>query len=342
VVGGSGRGHLVGAATTCHRVAAPVPARSPGSAFFERVPARSRLASGLPCLLPGVWVLGRRQGLAAPAAYWVKIASRLRTTLRAGRTVLFLSDFDGTLSPIVREPSEARLRPAVKEDLRTLAAAPGVVVGIVSGRSLDDLRTRVGLPSLVYGGCHGLEISGPGIAFRHPAAATHSAALAEVAGVLDRSSAGQTGVVVESKGLSLTVHHRSAPPPTARRLAATVEGLMRERKDVTLLRGRKAFEILPACDWDKGRWVRWIEEQVQARIGDGVTTVYLGDDASDEAAFAALRGRGITVKVGGAPGTLASYRFAEIDDVFRLLSALADHVAAVTPADDRSAAPGRG
>ncbi|MGH7318523.1 MAG: trehalose-phosphatase [Candidatus Rokuibacteriota bacterium] len=53
-------------------------------------------------------------------------------------------DFDGTLAPIVRNPHVARLAPAVRQTLKRLAAHPRVGLAVLSGRSLSDVKRRVG------------------------------------------------------------------------------------------------------------------------------------------------------------------------------------------------------
>jgi trehalose-phosphatase len=271
-------------------------------------------------------VPARVQAGAPSVAYWAGLVSRLQATLRAGRTLLFLCDFDGTLTPIVRDPAEAWLAQPAREDLRVLAASDRLVVGIVSGRRLDDLRLRVGLPSIIYAGCHGLEISGPDMTFSHRVAAGRREALAELARELGCRTAALAGVLVEPKGLAVAVHYRNASPDVLGPLTAALRELLHGRPEYAVLSGRKVYEILPAPDWDKGRGVRWIEDRVQARLGDRVTTVYLGDDEGDERVFAALHGRGITVKVGGATATRAALRVQGVGEVHRVLAALADHV----------------
>jgi len=70
---------------------------------------------------------------------------------------LFL-DFDGTLSPLVSDPTQAVLLPGLKRTLTKLATYSTVRIMIISGRSLADLRKRVGIPGLIYAGNHGCEI----------------------------------------------------------------------------------------------------------------------------------------------------------------------------------------
>ena len=90
--------------------------------------------------------------------------------LAGGGRLLLLSDYDGTLTPIVDQPDQAWLADATRDDLRALARSPNIHLAFVSGRDLADLRGRVGVADAIYAGCHGLEIEGPGLRFRHPEA----------------------------------------------------------------------------------------------------------------------------------------------------------------------------
>jgi trehalose-phosphatase len=260
-------------------------------------------------------------------AYWSGLVGRLTAARRAGRTLLLLSDYDGTLTPIVRDPAEAWLPPAVREDLRTLAASERIIVGIVSGRPLDDLRRRIGLSSILYAGCHGLEVAGLDLAFEHHHAHAQRPSVAALARELTRRASAFAGVLVEAKGLSVAVHYRNASPVVFNPLLDLVREQVRAHPGYAVVPGRKVLEILPAADWDKGRCVRWIESQIEQRTGEPVTPIYLGDDVTDERVFVALHGRGITVRVGEATATRATYRLPSVDDVYRVLSALADHAA---------------
>src|SRR5438270_11589495 len=89
-----------------------------------------------------------------------------RRIQQAERLFLFL-DFDGTLAPIVRVPSLAVLPEDCKRELRILSGRSDVVTAVISGRGVDDLQERVGLP-LIYAGYHGLEIRGAGIDYTVP------------------------------------------------------------------------------------------------------------------------------------------------------------------------------
>ena len=68
----------------------------------------------------------------------------------AGEKLLLLFDYDGTLTPIVEHPWQAKLDPGTRELLAEFAAQPSIHVGVLSGRRLDELEQLIGLPQLDY------------------------------------------------------------------------------------------------------------------------------------------------------------------------------------------------
>ena len=86
----------------------------------------------------------------------------LQTRIRQARNLFLFLDYDGTLTPIVSRPEQALCPVKVKRLLETLRDLPGVHLAIVSGRSLEDVRRKVGVSGIVYAGNHGLEIEKPG------------------------------------------------------------------------------------------------------------------------------------------------------------------------------------
>ena len=134
----------------------------------------------------------------------------LKARVDGAATLLMFLDFDGTLSPIVEEPMLAVLPAATRRVLNDLAAYETVTIAIVSGRSLGDVKGRVGIPSLIYAGNHGLEIEGRGLAFEHPRAAMLKGAIREISERIAEHAASLEGVEIESKGLTSSVHYRRA------------------------------------------------------------------------------------------------------------------------------------
>ena len=124
----------------------------------------------------------------------------------SGRAAVFL-DYDGTLTPIVSQPEDAWLSDSMRQTLRELAArAP--VVAILSGRDLDDVRRRVNIDSIVYGGSHGFDIAGPR-GLRRQMATEFLPTLDLAEKELHEALDGISGARVERKRFSIAAHYRN-------------------------------------------------------------------------------------------------------------------------------------
>ena len=190
---------------------------------------------------------------------WPSVARRLENA----DSVLLLFDYDGTLTPIVARPEDALLSADVRDLLTRLSETGGYVVGIVSGRSLADLKQMVAIPGLVYAGNHGLEIDGPGIEFVHSEAMAALPALDELFGLLPAALADIPGVAVEHKGLTLTVHYRGVPDAYADAVDDAVTAAARPFVTAQMLRltqGKKVVEVRPNVEWHKGKAIDRIRE----------------------------------------------------------------------------------
>jgi trehalose 6-phosphate phosphatase len=230
---------------------------------------------------------------------------------RAGSLLLFL-DFDGTLAPIVEEPMMAVLPAATRHVLDELSAHDSITVAIVSGRSLGDVKGRVGMPALIYAGNHGLEIDGRGLAFEHPTAALLRAAIREITERIATHAGTLQGVEIESKGLTSSIHYRRA----ARSAQIHLESVLRDiisptDPNIEVKEGKMVHEIRPRIDWDKGKAVVWIREQLGQHEA---LPVVLGDDMTDENAFRAFDDA-ITLCVDPQRPTAAKYRVDNPDQV---------------------------
>lgn len=251
------------------------------------------------------------------------LQATLAEAARGGAGLLLLSDYDGTLTPIVPHPRAAGLDAGVRATLAALAEAPRVAVGLISGRALDDLRGRVRVPGVVYAGAHGLEVEGAGLAFHHPEATRLAPRLALLAEALARRLGSLPGVWVEPKGLTVALHYREAragvAPTVRRRARAVVEA---SGLPIELLPGKRVLELRPAVGWTKGDCALWLRDALAPRVvGRWVTTLYVGDDTTDEQVFTALKDQGLTVRVGGRR-TAADFWVKEVQEVRRLLARL--------------------
>jgi alpha,alpha-trehalase len=254
---------------------------------------------------------------ARPLASALDELGTIRRRIAGHPTVVFL-DYDGTLTPIVRRPEDAVLSDEMRERLRKLAArAP---VAIVSGRDRAVVEALVGLPELVYVGSHGFDVAGPADSgLRLEVAADYLPDLDSAETALRGRLAEVRGALVERKRLTLAAHYRLVAKVHRPKVAEAVEAVRaahpRLRRDI----GKSVFELRPDVEWDKGHAVRWLLDHVAP---DGIG-LYVGDDLTDETAFAALRGRGIGIAVGvSSRETLADLALRDPEEVGSFLHRL--------------------
>jgi trehalose-phosphatase len=244
--------------------------------------------------------------------------------LLTGHLAVFL-DYDGTLTPIVDDPDAALIPPATRATITALADA--TLVAIVSGRDLDDVRDKVGVPGIAYAGSHGFDILHPD-GTRHQLATAHEAVLDEAERVLLERLADVPGARVERKRFAIAVHDRQVSDATVReRIAATVREVGDAHDELRVTGGKRIHELRPAIDWDKGRAIDALLVELDAT--DRVP-VYLGDDLTDEDGFRAVVAHGgIGVVVRGEDDhrdTLAAAVLDTPDDARRFLEELRELV----------------
>jgi trehalose 6-phosphate phosphatase len=204
--------------------------------------------------------------------------ARLAPLLRDPATTAILTDFDGTLSPIVTDPEKAVALPAVPGVLARLAEHYAAVA-VVSGRPVTFLARHLSGagPSLRLFGVYGLEWMEDGVVRVAPEAEPWLAPAADVAAAARREA--PPGVGVEAKGAALAIHWRRAPEAGswAQAFAEDWAG----RTGMLLQPGRRALELRPPLLIDKG-------QVVEAVAGACSAACFAGDDAGDLPAFAAL------------------------------------------------------
>lgn len=231
--------------------------------------------------------------------------------------------FDGTLAPLLEQPAGGRLTPRLQQALRVLASLPTVTTMIFSGRERADLQERIGIPGLYYAGNHGLEISGAGVLFIEPTASERCATLHTLASTLTEQVRHLQGVVVEDKGLTLTVHYRDLSSERHEELRRIVHStLAGSNHPFVLTTGDAVYDIRPRVYWNKGDAVRWLLKNLER---ESALVLYLGDDATDEDAFTVLADD-ITIRVDGGAETTAQFELDNFAEVEEFLSWLADHL----------------
>jgi len=225
--------------------------------------------------------------------------------------LLVTCDFDGTLAPIVSNPADARMLPDAATALTALADLPGTEVALVSGRALGVLRTLSAVPASIHlVGSHGAEFD---TGFAHD---IDEDLLARIIAELNEIAADKPGVTVETKPASVALHVRNASPADGE-AALEQARLASESWDAHATAGKAVLEFA-VIQTDKGEAVDILRDQTGS-----TAVVFLGDDVTDEKAFARMREGDIGVKVG--PGdTAARFRIGSPDDVAEALTYLLD------------------
>ncbi|WP_428266110.1 trehalose-phosphatase [Haliangium sp.] len=270
------------------------------------------------------WYVQNTTGLPDAFERWSDIEARLR-----GRRLAVFLDYDGTLSPIVDKPDQAFMAEHMRAAVKHLAA--GCPVAVVSGRARETVMEFVQLDELYYAGSHGFDISGPNTSIQWQQDESLLEAVSAVTAELERRLAGIEGASIEAKGFSTAVHYRLVAPADVPTVERRVEEVLAAAPELEKTHGKKVLELRPRVDWHKGKAVLWLLEAL-GLDGDDVLPIYVGDDVTDEDAFAAVADRGLGILVSDRPRpSAASYAVRSTDDVQRLLERIAE-VAADAPA----------
>ncbi|WP_434219651.1 trehalose-phosphatase [Amycolatopsis nalaikhensis] len=238
-----------------------------------------------------------------------------RAIVQIARTprLLVACDYDGTLAPITLNPDEARPLPESVGALRSLAGLHETTTAVISGRALRDLATLSRLPSEVnLVGSHGSEFD---IGFIHALDEKARDLHRRLESELEQLVLDVPGVSLEVKPASIAVHVRRAEHEAGRRVLAAVHSGPSKWEGVSTTDGKEVVE-LAVVQTDKGRALDILRHQVGA-----TAAIFLGDDVTDEKAFARLSGPDLGIKVGDGE-TLAGFRVPDTVDVALVLGFL--------------------
>ncbi|MGA0566405.1 trehalose-phosphatase [Rathayibacter sp. KR2-224] len=232
--------------------------------------------------------------------------------------LLVALDFDGTVSPLVDNPSESRVLPGARAALTEFDTMPNTWVAFVSGRPLDGLaRVTEADEHAMLIASHGVEVRLTGGSVDVGLTDEESSRLNALASELERIVAATPGSHLERKPVGLGLHTRGVPKAAAREADDAARNAAAALGGGFLERAGKDILEFAVRDATKGDSIERLREHVHAT---GV--LYAGDDVTDEDAFAVLHEGDVGLKVG--PGeTRASYRVSDPDAVAAVLARLA-------------------
>ncbi len=235
----------------------------------------------------------------------------LRATLSQPTLIGF--DFDGTLAPIVNTPDVAVTPTPIARRLTALARL--CPVAIISGRSIKDVRGRLGfMPKFVVGN-HGAEglpghydsIEDKCMDALRERIFSHAAEMAVL------------GICIEDKGLSFSLHYRGSRTelPALRFIEALLAPF---RNDLAIFGGKYVVNVATAGAPDKFAALQALLEE-SGMAG----AVFIGDDVTDETVFAGAPSTWLTIRVGGkVPDSRAMYFVDSQSQVVNLIQDMLD------------------
>ncbi|THC95469.1 hypothetical protein EYZ11_005063 [Aspergillus tanneri] len=271
------------------------------------------------------------QSVATPALDRAKLLKQYRRA----RKRLFMFDYDGTLTPIVKDPQAAIPSDRVLRTIKSLAADPRNAVWIISGRDQAFLDEWMGhIPELGLSAEHGCFIRKPrSDDWENLAERSDMGWQKEVMEIFQHYTERTQGSFIERKRVALTWHYRRADPEygafQAHECRKHLENTVGKKWEVEVMAGKANLEVRPTFV-NKG----FIATRLVQEYGSGPGKVpefimCSGDDFTDEDMFQALGKFDLpsdhvySVTVGASSKqTAASWHLLEPADVIETISML--------------------
>ncbi|RDW68134.1 putative trehalose-6-phosphate phosphatase [Coleophoma cylindrospora] len=282
---------------------------------------------------------------------------RMLKQYREAKKRLFMFDYDGTLTPIVKDPQSALPSDRLIRTLKALVSDKRNAVWVISGRDQEFLGKYLGhIPEIGFSAEHGSFMRHPGHSEWENLAETFDMEWQkEVMSCFEKYTEQTPGSFIERKRCALTWHYRPSDPELgahmARECQKELERTVGKKWDVEVMAGKANLEVRPTFI-NKGEIAKRLVEAYSTEMGGGAPpefTLCLGDDFTDEDMFRALNGREdldpehvFTVTVGASSKmTLAHWHLLEPADVISAVALLNGGDAAVVDVGALAAVEGR-
>lgn len=237
-------------------------------------------------------------------------SGRLHLDRLAGAPSLYAFDFDGTLARIVPRHQDAQLARPIREGLIELGKR--AFTAVLSGRSVEDLQSRLGgaVPHLI--GNHGLEGLYATPQVLRQARETCTAWKRWIEHRYDTELA-RVGTTLEDKTYSLAFHYR-----TSRRKRAAREAVFKMLAQINpsprILLGKDIVNVIPGGAPHKGVGLLELMHQLNC-----TAALYIGDDETDEDVFSLPDVRIVTVRIGKKKASAARFYLERQSEITKLL-----------------------
>ncbi|PSR36999.1 MAG: trehalose-phosphatase [Sulfobacillus thermosulfidooxidans] len=240
------------------------------------------------------------------------------------QSCVWFMDIDGTLLDLAPSPDRVHVPESLLWALGQIAQSPQHRIALISGRALSDIQQRFAPLPLIFSGNHGAEYQAGPEHWTHEnvqAFGRHHDAIAKALAPLRQEF---SGLLIEDKTYSFSVHYRQVAaaegPAVARRVREAMTGI----EAIEIVPAKLCWEIRPKPGPTKADAVHVLWQRVQAILPSPTLAVVIGDDRTDEDAFAALPSA-VTIHVGDGP-TTAQWTLPSPAAVRALLQHTAQHL----------------
>jgi len=199
--------------------------------------------------------------------------------------LLLCCDFDGTLVPFTDDPTETQLPEKRKDLLQQLANLSEVHLAVISGRNFNQLLKLVPIDKAILAGNHGLKLRWENETIRKPEISQEiEPVIEQIHAQLKSKFRDRNGLILEDKGVGLTVHYRKHQGNTTK-VKNDFYRIWKNHQipQLEVIEGAKLLEIRPT-GWNKGDTLKLIRDKLPE-----MPSIYIGDDTTDEDAFEILR-----------------------------------------------------
>jgi len=254
---------------------------------------------------------------------------KLEEKVEKAQMIFLFLDYDGTLTPIQKKPDLALLSSSVRKTIKSLSSFPQMVLTIISGRALNEIQKLINLDKVNYVGNHGLEMKVRSFQDEILKAEQIREKMVSFCQKIKKRTQRFSGILVENKGLTLSLHYRLAKTehlPELKKIVSSI--LFPFRRNYELRDGKKVLEIRPKTKRNKGWAVNKIIRLYNAEGKLYPLYFYFGDDLTDEGAFQLINlRRGYSIMVDKEEkGSKAHYYLKDPKEVHHFLSWLKDRL----------------
>ena len=230
------------------------------------------------------------------------------------QVALFL-DVDGTLYEIENSPGLIKPCFKLQKKLHAICNRLQGALGLISGRTLDDVDRLFDENKISFAGNHGAQLRDALQLKEHQA---NTGNIKVIAYKIKELLNGQKNIEIENKGSNLTVHFRNSTIDR-KEINKIIMELVKYEPKLTFLKGKEVLEVKPLSH-NKGTAISYF---MRTKPFIKRRPIFIGDDVSDEDGFETVNKKGgWSVRVGNNKRSKADFFLPNVKSVHEMMKQL--------------------